>query len=338
MNSDVIVPANDRDRDHGGGGDILAAMREKALKRRERYETFFVDEMPTKQEIGGLHISGSLSIVDLKKRRRFLLRPALVNLGEGVRESPTAAARDYLLTQGFKASRLRGSTRDRVLARIDVSPALPFYVAPFRGDDGIYLDIRKAFFALMAIGGWSVGYDPGKYLVKGRAPLDFPLASNSLARNSLVSCSSGRQMYALTPPDWHSICLSHFNPILNSSLNAWIRDVLQSIASRAVEAGAVYVQTDGFVAPNPKTARVIGGIIEDYGLAFSVKGRGETDVQNVGTYRVGRHKTLTYDTRPRLTDPIKTGIRDIPERRWLEYKMQSIAAMDGALHLVSDKL
>jgi hypothetical protein len=160
-----------------------------------------------------------------------------------------------------------------------------------------------------------------------------------VSRNSLVSCSAGRQMYATMPVKdggWKTVSLNHFNHLLNTSLNVWIRDTLQCIASRAVELGAVYVAVDGFIAPKPSIARAIGRMIEDYGLAFSVKGRGFTVVRGPGAYRVGKHKSQLLDKREHNSEAF--GIRDIPERSWLERHMSSLAAMDGALHLISDRI
>jgi hypothetical protein len=313
---------------------ILDDMRARSIERRERYKTIEVNQMPDRKRIGVRHIEGVISKVLPNDKVRYVLKRKLVDLG-GVLETPTAVARDYLKLNKFQASRLRGNTKEVLWNRMNAAPAFPELAIPSRFDDGYYLDIRKAFFAIMHIVGWSVSYKPGSFIMRGRSPIDFPFPEEATARNSLVTCSTTREIYAIDPPFWRPIRISHYNPYLNTSLNVIIRDLLHTLAFYAEKAGAVYAHTDGFIAPNYKTAKAIGGIIEDFGLAFSVKGRGSGRVWSLGTYQIGRAKTKWVGLR---NESEIHRIRETTDEKWLRYRMESLAANDGALNLRSDTL
>jgi hypothetical protein len=312
----------------------MTDLRTRALERRERYETFETDSMPTPERINALHIPGSYSILVLPQMKRYLNRKKLLDL-DGVLEAPTTVARDYLAVKGFKAARLRGETKDKIWQVIDRAPAFPMWAEPTQCDDGFYLDIRKCFFSIMHKAGWNVRYCPGKFVLVGDIPLDFPFPEIPVARNSLVTCGAHREMYAISPPHWNMVRLTNFNPLLNSSLNALIRDLLHAIGYEAQSAGAIYVNTDGYIAPNYKTAKQVGQIIEDYGLTFSIKGRGRVRIYGRGNYQIGERKTKWVGKQKETSIH---ALKEIESATWLQNRMASLSAMDGHLNLPSDVL
>lgn len=314
--------------------DLIQSLKARALERRERYQTIETDRMPTPEQIGALHIPGSYSILVPPQSRRYLNRKKLLDL-DGVLEAPTTIARDYLAVKGFKAARLRGETKDKIFQVIDRAPAFPMWAEPAEADDGFYLDIRKCFFSIMAKAGWNTCYCPGKFLLSGDAPLDFPFADIPVARNSLVTCGAHREMYAIQPPRWNMVRLTNFNPLLNSSLNALIRDLLHAIGYEAQSAGAIYVNTDGYIAPSYKIAKSVGQVIEDYGLSFSIKGRGRTRIFGRGNYSIGERRTKWVG---KQRETSIHALHEIETARWLMTRMASLSEMDGHLNLKSDAL
>jgi hypothetical protein len=317
---------------------LVEQLLQLAVERRERYKTIEYDELPGREQVNERHIEGIISKVLLPTKQRWLRKKSLIWLGDvdgvSIAEAPTTLARDYLKVRGFRAARLRGSTKELLWNTMQRAPAFPQFAKPGTYDDGYYLDVRKAFYAIMHVVGWNVAYAPGKFLLRGEPPRDFPFADNPTARNSLVTCSTRREIYAIDPPSWSPIRLAHFNVLLNTSLNVLIRDVLHAIASVAVAEGACYVHTDGYIAPSYRVARRIGQVIEDFGLAYSVKGRGQAQVSGLGAYRVGTKVSKLADRRP---SEIRA-VAQIESLTWLQHRMESLAAMDGALNLRSEGL
>lgn len=307
---------------------VIDVLRNRAMRRRERYCTHIVSTLPTREEINEKHIDGTLTKTTQESDRRYILAAPSIDLGDGIRESPTAIARDYLTIGKFKAGRMRGTAGDRIETLMHRSPAFPSFAEPTVSDDGYYIDIHHAFWTLMLIAGWSVRYDPGRTLTRGRPPDDFPFSEISLARNCLVSVSISRGFSAISPPDWSRQQISGFNPLLNTALNVFIRDVLHALAYDTRRVGAVYAQTDGYIAPNFRVARDVAGVIDDYGLSYSVKARGPMRVVTTATYTVGPVATKTMALRT-YAHSGGAGIIEPDHRRWLAAHLQSLSAISG---------
>lgn len=320
---------------------VLGLMQDRAKERREKWQTEIVDVLPDRDEIAQPHIEGDISKVVLPHGiapgRRYLLSSALVSLGDGIRESPTTAARDYLSVLGYRAIGPRYGAKQALEGVMKSQPAQPIYSQVKQSDDGYYIDIQRCFLSIMCMAGWDVNYYPGRHVVKGRPPLDFPLMDSVIARNSLVSLAANHVVYKVIPPDWIHVAMSSYNKLYNLHLNSLVRDALHAIAWLAKQEGAIYIQTDGYIAPNYRTARNIGQIIRDFGFSYRVKAKGFTAVRGTGAYRVGKVKSKLYQDREQNASGL-VAIRDVSYRNWLQREMSNLAATDGALHLISDIL
>ena len=95
------------------------------------------------------------------------------------------------------------------------------------------------------------------------------------------------------------------SPLKNHQLPRLIHDVLNTIAKQAIELGAIYANTDGYIAPSPTIADCIQGLITDWGLVGRIKAEGDGRVKAGGTYQVGASRTLNYSrTDTQITDRI----------------------------------
>jgi len=236
---------------------------------------------------------GAHSFALLQSRKRIVKET--IKIDSEVKETPSAIARDYLRAvykKGPKATRAQ-------MDAVDGIPPVPSYAAPREFVHGFYVDIKSAYWSIMEIVGWNLDYNPGLWISPGRPPADFPFPEHKVARNCLVSAGrvGGMPMYDYRklPGDPYSV-INRGSELINHQLPRLIHDVLNSIAAQAINAGAIYCNNDGFIASTPGIAEKVKGIIEDWGLTSSIKAEGPGRVKASGTYTVGAHRTLNYES------------------------------------------
>lgn len=201
----------------------------------------------------------------------------------GVIDTPTAHTRDYI---AFCYPR-RPCKRDQrdLLKR----KRMPLYAYPCIVKDAVYLDIKSAWFSIVNLVGWDCEYYPSRWLGRGSAPLDFPLASNKVARSAMVT------MGRTTPlPVWkqgHMVYTKMYNTTENYHIWGVIADVLNAIAVHAIKEGARYVNTDGFIISRKKALHLLS-YIEAFGLQVRVKAEGDSCICGPGAYVVGPHYSM----------------------------------------------
>lgn len=313
----------DQSRKREPAKKIVMALRDRAEDRRERLETREVNRFPDWRKIDRPFIPGSFSLFIPSLKLRYLRKQGTIDLS-GIAEAPTTLARDYIKVKHWRASRPRGAHQGRVLLAYGRSPAWPNYAEPSEFEDGAYLDIRSTFFSIMLVAGWDVSYSPGHYLMSGEPPRDFPFPDHRIARNSLVSCSAAKNITRIDPPQFRRTTTKAINENFNPSLSALIRDVLHAIALQAIEAGAVYANVDGFICPDQETAGVVARIIEDWGLAWSIKGAGAGEVIGPSVYQVGSKQSEWIGRRTR-PGRIRSLV-DLDYARWLQGAFANLAA------------
>jgi hypothetical protein len=228
-------------------------------------------------------ILGGYSILAETSHRRWLLEPNLVQVGP-YRESPGTVARDYLRLHYRRWNPERWAVR---FTR-RWSPPQPFHPTMARPCDfaaGVYLDVRSCWWTLLRRFGWGVAYNPGRYL--GYAPpVEWPFDNHKIARNSLVSSARPVVLLKWTPEaGYHRV--ERWNAFLNIPLLHLVCDTMHLLALVAMSAGAVYVHTDGYIAPNERTAERIRSALTDLGFEVRAKAAGPGWVRAVGAYRVG---------------------------------------------------
>lgn len=174
----------------------------------------------------------------------------------------------------------------------------PLYAYPYEGDL-VYLDLKKAFFQLYTKMPVYIGYRRNKWTVSPpwlfpRLPSD--LYDYKLIRNSLVGC-------------WRSNSVARIKNgglkrdktnVPTSNFWAWnfIQSCLNYFAQIALESGAVYVHTDGYIFPEHSGHIDFLQYMEELGFFLAVKARGYGRVYGVGRYEIGSYCTKVIGTLP----------------------------------------
>lgn len=162
----------------------------------------------------------------------------------------------------------------------------------------VYLDLKQAYWSIVKVIGWDVDYFPGM-LVRRQACDDYPFTGNRLARNSLVSM--GLPSHGFLYKDGRIIAVPHAWKV-NLGLWTAVQDILHGIADEMIKrAGAVYVNTDGYILPAAHEA--IGReIAAEWGLRIGEKNRGRATIYGVGAYSIGGN---ICDRARRFASPIE---------------------------------
>jgi hypothetical protein len=300
-------------------GEALSNLIDSAHRRRERFHTVELVKLPELRTLQEPTILGTYSFVKQISQTRLLKAPDCVRLDDCI-ESPSAVARDFLSWKYHKGPRVKHTQIQRLRAGI-VSP--PGFSEPCTFDHGFYIDIRATYWNIMQTISWKADYWPGKWLGRqAEPPVDFPFPEHKISRNCLVSAglSHGIQRYDPTSAKLPEPIFPG-NPLSNLSLYRLICDILNSIGADAIAAGAVYVNNDGYIATNAKSAREICQIILDWGLSPRVKWEGPGWVHALGSYKVGEHKSrreLKTHKSKKIQKPIGAS--------WLQKRVAKFAA------------
>lgn len=295
----------------------LDAVRSRVLARHDRYHVQHVDLLMPFRTEKHIYARGQYSLTQLTgkvgERNRFMLRRDACDFGD-VTETPTATARDYLHVNKFKPKRLRAGIEYR-----DFVQTPDFAIPGARFSDGVYLDIRAAYFSIVSLVGWNCDYALGRWFVAGRSVDDFPFAQNRIARNSLVtSAEKKNSMPRLVPPGRIEFQNS-FNELMNLNLITIVSDVLHALAWLARDAGAVYANTDGYVCPTQNIADAVAARVANFGLESRAKFAGAGGVAGMTSYQVGNFRTANYNPPAAVQSP-RANIDDLGLQNiiWLE--------------------
>lgn len=258
----------------------------RASERQSKYKTILVDNFPPLNRMNERIYWGVLSWTLPARKERWIKPGAMVNVGHGI-QTGSEVARDYL--DYYHPARLRATGRQA--QAITMHRSAPIYCTPTVKDEMSYVDVSSAFWSIMSIVGWDVDYFPGKWIVKGRPPLDFPLADHKVARTSLVMCGLPTPMRVWTGEKM--VSQRRNNPHINLGLWSIIMDTLHALGAQAVRLGAIYVHTDGYILPRESEGEMME-IIRSYQLECKVKARGLAVVLGMGNWRIGERKTKMY--------------------------------------------
>lgn len=254
------------------------AILEAAKKRAARYQTKLVDIL--RPDLSRALICGSYSVTyGGKPSLREVLLPCALHVGEGVVETPSAIARDYLSWK-YHRGPIWTAAQDEALQEWH----MPVACTPTLFEYGEYVDIKSAWWSIISIIGWDVDIWPGRWWRFGRPPSDFPFPDKPRARNSLVSVALSRKIKWWRPELGKVIVKNAYNRLYNRSLYVSVACVLSAIAIQALAVGAVYWHTDGAICPSAKVAQDVDDIIHLWGLGSSVKARGKGFCSSVGHY------------------------------------------------------
>lgn len=262
---------------------MIAPYVARAADRRARWRTVVTWEAPTPEDLQESLVWGTYAMIAQPSRRRWLVRPQLVRVGPW-EESPGAVARDYFALTYPRWDPDAWAIRFPRQWRPPI-PWQPLVARPTWYVAGVYLDVQACWWTLLQRWGWGVRYNPGRYL--GYAPpVDWPFADHKVARNALVSSAGSVRLRTWTPQRGYREVIRP-NRWLHIQLLHLISDVMHYLGWLALDAGAVYVHTDGYIAPTPEVAARLHQRLEEHGFRAEVRARGGGWVRGVGAYRVG---------------------------------------------------
>lgn len=263
-------------------------MKSIARSRMEKHNYEVVGELPDYQESREKIFLGLFSQTYTKSRRRVLLRDATENYLCEVPQTPTEIARDYLDVVFQRPLRATRDQRDAIC----VDRCSPLHYQPTYLSGGVYLDINATYLQILDCVGWDVDYFPRKFIGAGRPPSDFPARHDKVARNYLVSCGLSSSVSV-----WTGTAIAETwprNKHINYGLWACVQDVLHEIARCALEFGASYVATDGYILPDGQAEEFQEYLQTAWKIKASVRGYGPTVVTGLGSYQVGELKTKRF--------------------------------------------
>lgn len=295
--------------------NMIDAIQEKQSTK----QIIITKRLPPLSSLKELTIIGKFSYYQNLSQRRIIDRTEAIELKPGLIETPPNIARTYLFHKYKLSPRI---SRVQFDANVDSLRQMPNYAKPCKFDYGFYIDIKSAYWSIMNIAGWDVDYFPGKWLSDGTPPVDFPFPEHKTARSCLYSAGAMSSIpyydpgYRKKGKDSAIDVFENGNPLINPGLCKLTSDVLNSIATQAIEAGAVYANTDGFIAPNERVAGHIVHIIMNWGLLARVKAEGKGGVKGAGAYKVGDETSSPYKLR-KEDQPIKK-VFEPRYRSWLE--------------------
>lgn len=225
---------------------------------------------------------GSFSISSPATKQRWILEENSIPFA-GTHVTPADLARLYIGVK-YKDVKRRICTA-QWKNFYETYRQMPLSAFPVYLDEAYYIDIRSAYWSILKAVGWNVQYTPGKVL-SIKDPItcyDFPFGHVKMARNCLVSIGAEKSRMIKF---WTGEKLEYRrggNNFINRMLWCLVSDILNGIAADALDSGAVYVYTDGFIVPASR-AQAVMGAVENWGLPVSVKSIGPCDITGPGSY------------------------------------------------------
>jgi len=263
--------------------EMLKKMIQHQLNRGVGKETYIREIFPSLSTIHDLTILGMFSWTSNAAKWRMILEPHAYNYGGGWC-TPSDVARDYLSIK-YPDRRLRCTTLQYKACCVN-PPSSPLYAKPQADFEGVYIDIKGAYWQIIKAFGWDVDYCPSRYIGVNSSMADFPFPENKLARNCMVSIGLPGSITIWTGR--RLVVQKKKNKFINLILWKAVQDVLHGIALDAVSAGALYVYTDGFIVSSEKASAVMGAI-EAWGMETHIKYQGLTTIRGCGDYTIPGH-------------------------------------------------
>lgn len=269
---------------------MLQAIAERVHKRQEKWKTKIVTHFPALPEIEEKAILGTFSYCLQESKTRLLNSTTLLKVN-GTSDTISSVCRDYLIIKHRRPPKIKSEQAKEVMQ----VPPPPIFVQPAGYSHGYYLDLKNAYWQVLKVTGWNVDYWPNKWLGKTSSVEDFPFQGDThnekMARRLLVTTGIMSKMTYWIPEKQITREVKHANSLINWQIWRLVRDILQCVAQDAVKAGAIYANTDGYIAPNHKTKLSILQALADWGLDSALKAEGRGQVSGAGDYRVGIKRT-----------------------------------------------
>jgi hypothetical protein len=227
--------------------------------------------------------------------------------GRSVRMTPGEIARTEL-TREFGKPKIWVKKSD--FDKLDMPPPT-YYDGRVREGKLWYVDMKSAYWQIYRHLWLDVLWPRGT----GQLPLKNVadrLAGNKLARNAVVGISRSRLIFMDTPTGTKR--LYFHNHFLNPSLWRTIQSVLHEVATEAIERGAFYVATDGYLFDNLDGFDSFLDYLDKNLFAYQTEA-GKGYVRGWASYKVGRKQTKVKAREAKPLDKVKKDERGTVE--WL---------------------
>lgn len=261
---------------------ILERMAKHKADRDSGWTITLVDDFPPLTELTEYTYLGSFSWTLTASKVKLYLKEFAVETLAGW-ATPAELARDFVHVMGY-AKEYRRLTTEQWRYYVENPRWHPLYAKPSVFGDGVYMDLRAAYWSILKVVGWSPDVNPGYWFAIANPVHDFPYPENKLARNCLVSIG-----IPTTSTVWDGtqiIQVPSRSPFRNFMLHGVVMDVLRGVAHDMVRAGAVYVHTDGYIFRHDDKYKA-ETVAAEWGLPIGVKHRGLTNVRKAGDYDIG---------------------------------------------------
>jgi len=183
----------------------------------------------------------------------------------------------------------------------------PLYANPWQGE-GIYLDIKSCYYHLITKL-YGVKYARNEWLGwdleigRWQVPEEFEdiLREFKEVRNAIYGLMRAkvRVMWRIENGKITFSVQNTRNELFYPDVPLAIMDITHAISRVAVERfNAQYVAIDGFILPQ-KQAEPFREWLESLGFRVGVRAKGEVEIKNFYTYRVGTHETKHFNTNPK---------------------------------------
>jgi len=181
--------------------------------------------------------------------------------------------------------------------------AHPLYFEPFTGK-ALYLDMVSAFYQIYTKMPLVCGLRRGKLQISPPWFYDLlpeDIGEYKLVRNAIPGiwrgCSTTRIKDGTLRKEWNYLPSSNFTNW------HWLQSVLHFFASFAVECGAKYVYSDGYIFPSLSQWTTFIKFCRAHGFEVKIKHRGMCQIWGLGRYKIGEVMTkATGQSKP--TDTI----------------------------------
>lgn len=275
---------------------IKSQLIERAAERSKIWKQKAVREKPDPLKLKEWAILGTYAYSLQSSKIRIVDSGSLLEIGEGYKETPSTLARDYLFLSYGRSPKILHTQAEYITNKLQ---PMPLYSKPEKFEHGFYIDIKATFWSVLKVIGWNLDYYPSKWLSAGRAPDDFPFPDHKVARSCLVSVARPGRVQWFNPKG--KSLTAKFptrpagSPIINLSISKLIADLCNSIAEDAIDLGAIYANTDGYIVTSERAAYKVCQMVFDYGLEPRIKAEGPGQVKDVGAYKVGNEESLPFE-------------------------------------------
>jgi len=264
-------------------------------------------------------IAGSSSIFVPKGKQKYVnknvCKPWPDLHGQSRLTTPGQAARLELARQWPKLKKVGWPAGDISL----LSARSPMHYTGQVSGDLVYIDLDSAYAQIYRNLWLDTMYPRGYY---GKYPLRNiadTLETWKAARNALMGIARSTEAVAFR--GHQRIKIRTENKYLSPALWATVQEVLHVVAAKAVELGAVYINTDGYVFHRspPEFYEDFVFWLSGQGFRWSPRCSGDGEIVGWNNYRIGYTKTKQYKLNLRSSIGVFSNVNFMDRERWQAY-------------------